>query len=89
VQSPSDLRRKGAKFGTTDNLFCVLKFDSPLPSEPCQVPILDPKAAAGLHTLHGPRGDRDTASKQGALARRHTDGPLWAALLKTTVRFDA
>jgi hypothetical protein len=27
---------------------------------------------------------RDTRSGQGALARRHTDGPLWAALLKTT-----
>jgi hypothetical protein len=28
---------------------------------------------------------RDTRSGQGALASRHTDGPLWAALLKTTV----
>ncbi len=28
---------------------------------------------------------QDTRSGQGALARRHTDGPLWAALLKTTV----
>ena len=27
---------------------------------------------------------QDTRSGQGALARRHTDGPLWAALLKTT-----
>jgi hypothetical protein len=29
---------------------------------------------------------QDTRSGQGALARRHTDGPLRAALLKTTVR---
>jgi len=28
-------------------------------------------------------------SGQGALARRHTDGPLWAALLKTTVMYKA
>jgi hypothetical protein len=28
---------------------------------------------------------RDTRSGQGTLARRHTDGQLWAALLKTTV----
>jgi hypothetical protein len=28
---------------------------------------------------------QDTRSGQGALARRHTDGPLWAAFLKTTV----
>ena len=29
---------------------------------------------------------QDTRSGQGALARRHTNGPLRAALLKTTVR---
>ena len=28
-------------------------------------------------------------SGQGALARRHTDGPLWAALLKTTATCEA
>jgi hypothetical protein len=32
---------------------------------------------------------QDTRSGQGALARRHTDGPLWAALLKTTVMCEA
>jgi hypothetical protein len=32
---------------------------------------------------------RDTRSGQGALARRHTDGPLCAALLKTTVMCEA
>ena len=30
---------------------------------------------------------QETRSGQGALARRHTDGPLRAALLKTTVRW--
>ena len=32
---------------------------------------------------------QDTRSGQGALARRHTDGPLRAALLKTTVTCEA
>ena len=32
---------------------------------------------------------QDTRSGQGALARRHTDGQLRAALLKTTVMFEA
>ena len=32
---------------------------------------------------------QDTRIGQGALARRHTDGPLWAALLKTTVMCEA
>ena len=32
---------------------------------------------------------QDTRSGQGALARRHTDGPLWAALLRTTVMCEA
>ena len=32
---------------------------------------------------------RDTRSGQGALARRHTDAPLCAALLKTTVMCEA
>ena len=31
---------------------------------------------------------QETRSGQGALARRHTDGPLRAALLKTTLRCD-
>ena len=37
---------------------------------------------AGLQTRSAP--GQDTRSEQGALARRHTDGPLRAALLKTT-----
>ena len=37
---------------------------------------------AGLQTRSAP--GQDTRSGQGALARRHTDGPLRAALLKTT-----
>jgi hypothetical protein len=62
-------------------------------------PGVDPRAADGdgrvLHQRgHGKRTKarsapgqeaQDTRSGQGALARRHTDGPLWAALLKTTV----
>ena len=53
--------------------------------------------AAGRDPLHGTEHEscalsarsatgQDTRSGQGALARRHTDGPLRAALLKTTVR---
>jgi hypothetical protein len=41
------------------------------------------EAPAGLQMRSAP--GQDTRSGQGALARRHTDGPLWAALLKTTV----
>ena len=42
---------------------------------------------AGLQTRSAP--GQDTRSGQGALARRHTDGPLRAALLKTTVMCEA
>jgi hypothetical protein len=35
------------------------------------------------------KAGQDTRSGQGALVRRHTDGPLWAALLKTTVMCEA
>jgi hypothetical protein len=41
-----------------------------------------------LHAQRDPLRD-ETRSGQGALARRHTDGPLWAALLKTTVMCEA
>jgi hypothetical protein len=44
---------------------------------------LTPTAGAARLARSAP--GRDTRSGQGALARRHTDGPLWAALLKTTV----
>jgi hypothetical protein len=49
---------------------------------------LHAQCTAGL--LHEARSapGRDTRSGQGALARRHTDGPLCAALLKTTVMCD-
>ena len=46
------------------------------------------RAAGLLHVARSAPG-RDTQSAQGALARRHTDGPLWAALLKTTVMCEA
>ena len=42
---------------------------------------------AGLQTRSAP--GQDTRSGQGALARRHTDGPIRAALLKTTVMCEA
>jgi hypothetical protein len=42
-------------------------------------------AARSARSAPGP----DTRSGQGALARRHTDGPLWAALLKATVMCEA
>jgi hypothetical protein len=42
-------------------------------------------ARSAIRSLPG----RDTRSGQGALARRHTDGPLCAALLKTTVMCEA
>jgi len=41
-----------------------------------------------LHVARSAPG-RDTRSGQGALARRHTDGPLCAVLLKTTVMCEA
>jgi hypothetical protein len=41
-----------------------------------------------LHKARSAPG-QDTRSGQGTLARRHTDGPLWAALLKTTVMCEA
>jgi len=41
------------------------------------------EAPAGLQTRSAP--GQDTRSGQGALARRHADGPLCATLLKTTV----
>jgi hypothetical protein len=44
---------------------------------------LTPAACAARSARSAP--GRDTQSGQGALARRHTDGPLWEALLKTTV----
>ena len=42
---------------------------------------------AGLQTRSAP--GQDTRSGQGALVRRHTDGPIRAALLKTTVMCEA
>jgi hypothetical protein len=48
---------------------------------------LTPAACAARSARSAP--GRDTRSGQGALARRHTDGPLWAALLKTTVMCEA
>ena len=45
------------------------------------------RTSAGFQTQSTPR--QDTRSGQGALARRHTDGSLWAALLKTTVMCEA
>ena len=42
------------------------------------------RTAGLLHVSRSALG-RDMRSVQGALARRHTDGPLWAALLKTMV----
>ena len=45
------------------------------------------RVAAQLKARSAP--GQDTRSGQGALARRHTDGPLWAALLKTTVMCEA
>jgi hypothetical protein len=41
------------------------------------------RLAAQLKARSAP--GQDSRSGHGALARRHTDGPLWAALLKTTV----
>jgi hypothetical protein len=38
------------------------------------------RTAGLLHVARSAPG-RDTRSGQGDLARRHTDGPLWAALL--------
>jgi hypothetical protein len=46
------------------------------------------RTAGLLHVARSAPG-QDTQSGQGALARRHTDGPLWAALLKTTVMCEA
>jgi hypothetical protein len=46
------------------------------------------RTAGLLHVARSAPG-RDTRSGQGALARRHTDGPLWAALIKTTVMCEA
>jgi hypothetical protein len=48
---------------------------------------LTPAACAARSARSAP--GRDTRSGQGALDRRHTDGPLWAALLKTTVMCEA
>jgi hypothetical protein len=48
---------------------------------------LTPAACAARSARSVP--GQDTRSGQGALARRHTDGPLWAALLKTTVMCEA
>jgi hypothetical protein len=48
---------------------------------------LTPAACAARSARSAP--GQDTRSGQGALARRHTDGPLWAALLKTTVMCEA
>ena len=70
------------------------------PKEPQEAPEL----AAWRDPLHGTEREnlqlscafsarsatgQDTRSGQGALARRHTDGPLRAALLKTTVTCEA
>ena len=46
------------------------------------------RTAGLLHEARSAPG-RDTRSGQGALARKHTDGQLWAALLKTTVMCEA
>ena len=45
------------------------------------------KPAVWLHAWRDPL--RDKRSGQGALDHRHTDGQLWAALLKTTVTCEA
>jgi hypothetical protein len=50
---------------------------------------LHAQRTAGLMHVARSAPGRDTRSGQGALARRHTDGPLWAALLKMTVMFEA
>jgi hypothetical protein len=46
------------------------------------------RAVGLLHVARSAPG-RDMRSGQGALARRHIDGPLCAALLKTTVMCEA
>jgi hypothetical protein len=48
---------------------------------------LTPAACAARSARSVP--GQDTRSGQGTLARRHTDGPLWVALLKTTVMCEA
>ena len=51
-------------------------------------PLHAQRTAGLLHVARSAPG-RDTRSGPGALSRRHTDGPLCAALLKTTVMCEA
>ena len=44
---------------------------------------------AGSAQRRDPLRDKIREVGRGALARRHTEGPLWAALLKTTVMCEA
>jgi hypothetical protein len=49
----------------------------------------DPAASAVLHAARSARRTRYNKWAGGSLSLIHTDGPLWVALLKTTVRCEA